>query len=183
MPNIFLIINVKNILRTELQETYEILDTSFYDTGIYGTSNNNWQYNSSYLTKTVETDGTGTLVENTTTGTTYRPYQVDLQSDSNPFDFDVPFAMEFDVVSLTNNILIIMISNDNQDGSVSFSYAGFTAGSTCKIEYSNGVFKFYKDGVPSATDRSFTLTGKVRLGFSLKNDCSIKYKNFKVYPI
>jgi len=164
-----------------LQETYEVYDVNFYDTGINGTANTNWAYNTNYLTKQVLSDGT--LITNSATATTERPYQVDLLQDADYYDFDVPFALEFDLVSLSGTVIIIMVSNNGENGSVSMSYCNFTANKTCRIEYNDRVMKFYTDNTSSKSDRSFTLTGKVRLGFGVRGESSIKYKNFKVYPI
>ena len=164
------------VLRRFVSETYEVLDTLFYDTGVTG-GNTKWAYSNNF---TINRTSDGTEISSTTNNDIYL---VNKDMDSDLYDYDTSFAVEFDLIEIIGNGMVHIKSANSQDASATMSYCGFNSGSTCKIIVTPSKCEFYADGVKSRADRDFTITGKCRVGFQLRSDSKIKYQNFKVYPI
>ena len=158
-----------------LQETYVIYDSTFYDSGL-----NDAQKNNDWTTTNLQinTDNTGTLVSNSTSSNVfYRIYR-----NSALVSFDTPYIVEFEVVSLTGTILLI------NDGSTTIRRTlsgelGVQNGDTVRIEYDGTTCKYYVNDIYKTGQDISATSSYSYLGFRIGSSASLKYKNYKVYPV
>lgn len=152
------------MFRIFLQETYEIIDGMFYDDGVSGTAT----YNPIRSTKTV--DSTGTLL--TATGA-----NAHLVFVNNLKRYTLPFILEFDLLSTSNNARIDLYDDSTE------TWIDITSTGHVVIEAKNGSVTATCDGTP-LTISSNTPSAPSRVSFYLGNiNDSLKFKNAVVYPI
>lgn len=152
---------------------YELEDTIiFYDSGVQGTKNTDWENYSNRLSITV--DSTGTLVSK---GSSNGFYYADNGSTFTDY------IAEFDVVSCSAALWYHSGQSSTSQNIINLA-TYFNDGGHCKIVSDNGVAKVYKDGTQVGTDITITATAPSKIGFRVNTgteERSIKYKNFKVY--
>ena len=152
---------------------YELEDTIlFYDTGVQGTKNTDWENYSNRLSITV--DSTGTLVSK---GSSNGFYYADNGSTFTDY------IAEFDVVSCSAALWYHSGQSSTSQNIINLA-TYFSSGGHCKIVSSDGVAKVYKDGTQVGNDITITATAPSKIGFRVNTgteERSIKYKNFKVY--
>lgn len=149
-----------------LSETYSILDAVFYDEGKTGSPSVTW-YNNGL---TLERQADGSLLTCSETWKRITPI-------SNDTYFTRPFAVEFDIVSITGQLIV--------------GYA--ISGGSNKYDYltSTGHLKylFNSDSITRQKDTANpvsleNVTGALRISLFLASTSDIvKIANFKVYPI
>lgn len=150
---------------TTITTPYQIIDGLFYDPGILGTKNNNWQS----LRLTSLTDDEGTSL--TATGD-YAHYLV----KSSSARFSVDFSIEFQTLTCTQSALNFLDSSTNVDRKEYLkpdTYYKFTITSTGYEVYENGTYT-------KKVDLTFA---SVRVSLYLPNASSsvLKYNSFVLY--
>lgn len=163
---------------TFVSGTYNVLDCVSYDAGIYGDSNTrDVYYYTNGLTRTVETDGSGTTFSVT-------------NGNSSALNFwgtsdGTPCIIEMDIVSMDSPLTLYGRDNITLESrSISINPA-FAVGNTLKIKYDGEYVQIYYGDTPS-TKISASVTGN--FGFYLLKSWSssswnLKIKNFKCYRI
>lgn len=150
-------------------ETYEVLDTLFYDKAVTGQKNSNW---SLIRLDTPVTDETGTLL---TANGNYAHYVV-VNTNQR---FSVPVAVEFDVLetSYSSSKPSLNIVDNGFDNK-----SNLDSNSHYKFEIDSTGFKCYKNGTYIST-----VTGNlsnVRISLYIPSTgATLKYTNFMIYPI
>lgn len=147
-------------------ETYTILDAIFYDHGITSDYNNSWENTSSRLT--VSRDTSGTLLSNS--------------SGSNGFyiccrNIIAPFCIEFNIISITGQSYVTF------DGTTSSKVrldSRLSGGEAVRLEFADNVTKIY---INDEYNAEFTTSSLKYTAFLLYNEASLKYSDWKVYPI
>ena len=156
-----------------VSQTYEILDTIFYDKGILNSSenNDNWVYFSKM-----------TRGENGTTFTNSN-WNASYPKVGNEFFFTVDsgLCMEFEItnrVASYSTATRIVVNDDNNTSDFPFTGTG-----KYKVIAQNGTAKCFKDDAPFGTDITYTGTS-LAMGFrNTANEASITFKDFKLYRI
>ena len=147
-------------------ETYELLDAIFYDVGTGSTPNTNW-YN--YGSLSVGSDDTGTTVSKSATG---NGYYVANQNNTSDYVFNAPFCCEFEIVSVSSARFQLAHNNQN---------IALANGDKIKFTIKDGKFTLTKNDVVSTPVNVSETTEQLR--FQMMGVSSVKYKDFKVYPI
>lgn len=158
--------------------TYNVLDCVSYDAGIYGDSNTrDVYYYTNGLTRTVETDGSGTTFSVT-------------NGNSSALNFwgtsdGTPCIIEMDIVSMDSSLTLYGRDNITLESTSISINPVFAVGNTLKIKYDGEYVQIYYGDTPS-TKRSASVTGNFGFYF-LKSWSSsswnLKIKNFKCYRI
>lgn len=161
---------------TLLQETYGIGDYLFWDNGV--DENTNWLNTG----VTVSRDSTGALLtNNSNTNYFYRANKPGTSSDQ--YDWEAPFVVEYDVVSITNagNVLSYIYDgvNENLIKTMASNTLGVTDGSHVRITYDGETCHMFVDDVEKY-NISLESTRKFQIGWRI-NNATLKYKNFKIY--
>lgn len=168
-----------------VSETYSIFDYIVYDGAVDTNHYDNWYNYGNRLTPS-NPDAEGRLIENngSSNGFWYAILYGDTPSDANSYKFDT-FTLECDIVSASAT------GTDTQgfifyDGSIqqfiSTDWLRVNNGGHIKITYDGTNFTIESDNLsPYTFAKAFT--NKLRLGFSINAGESLKYKNFKLYPI
>ena len=175
-----------------VSETYPVIDAISYDTGIYGSAVNQYYLNNTtYLSRTVETDGTGTTFDNSSTSSAY--YAFLLKSDTtSPTSLNEAciysngdYVIECDIVSFTGNCEIGVRGVNGNVISRRFNQLSNNTSFHLKIVIQDGVGKYYIDGSDTATYTSNATDLGASLGvrLAIPNSQNVKIKNFKIYPI
>lgn len=166
-----------------LQETYEVLDTLLYDKATTGHKSTNWHTQNGTLQ--ITTDDNGTSLENTGTGSA--SYVANLPSTS-PSGYDaeweVPFCIEFDIVDCTDlsKCYLQVSANNSSPYTPALNANGSVIGSHQKIECRASGYTIYIDyRTPVVLDRPINDLASIR--FAISQGETLKYKNFKIYPI
>ena len=165
-------------------EIYEVLDCQCIDVGTDTDYNNESRNFSNRLTVVRDSDGTELTGSNgyymfNKKGTPYG------DNASYYREWNAPLCIEFDLVSTNTNGNGLYV-NQSEDIVIDFNY--FRGSSTdtvhIKITYDGELFEFYVDGVKSSYTYSATLSDFI-IGFHTNYGAtsSLKYKNFKIYPI
>ena len=146
-------------------KTYEVVDALFYDTGVTGTKNNNWQS----LRLTSLTDDEGTSL---TATCDYAHYLV----KSSSARFSVNFSIEFQTLTCNQSALNFVDSSTNVDRKEYLkpdTHYKFRITSTGYEVYENGTYT-------KKVDLTFA---SVRVSFYLPNASSsvLKYNSFVLY--
>ena len=166
-------------------EIYEIVDAIFYDSGIQGTANNNW-YNDGL---TVDlTSETYTEISKTTSNTGY--YLCNIgdtpSSTSDITEFNSPFAIEFDILGYSDSGgLTGLYFNDGSTSGGHLFNGKFSNNETHHIKevVTSTKISMYVDDEPTPFEWVKSFNNPMRLGLRVASTCSIKFKNFKIYPI
>lgn len=166
------------MLRTELQETYEVKDGLFKDTST--TPNNKWW--STATTGFITHNANGITFNNTGTGySRMHPYTVETfpstwsEREQAVKFIDTPFIVEFDVKSISNTNAIILDTNStlyNNNVSPNDHVKLVCDGSTGKV-YINDV---------EVNSKSFTFTNSW-FAFRITSTVELTIDNFIIYPI
>lgn len=171
-----------------VSEIYEVLDCQFYDGGVTGNTNTDW-FNYQNRATINSADSEGTLIEITGNNDGYVLCNIKDSSKgslSDVIEFNMPFCVEFDVVSYT----------DTTVGLTGFWLADASNESTIALKdrITTGHIKIETDGVKVnawANDVQFLnnysfvnpMYNPVRCGFKVYHGTSLKYKDFKLYTI
>ena len=160
-------------------ETYGVIDAIVYDKA-YPTSDD---YNSDMWfgspNWTINTDENGTTIS-TGTNTGYRLYTASSSGTSPYKDFTEDFAVEFIFIEYTGTV-IMRVGNDTSKDKY-LSSLGLTSGDVVKLEVSSSNIKYYVNGEEIVAQRETYQSGASFFSFRI-NTGSLKYKDFKIYPI
>ena len=160
-------------------EPYTVIDAIVYDKA-YPTSDD---YNSDMWfgspNWTINTDENGTTIS-TGTNTGYRLYTASSSGTSPYKDFTEDFAVEFIFLEYTGTV-IMRVGNDTSKDKY-LSSLGLTSGDVVKLEVSSSNIKYYVNGEEIVAQRETYQSGASFFSFRI-NTGSLKYKDFKVYPI
>lgn len=165
-------------------ETFAVLDCIVYDQATDTSHYSKWRNLSSRLTVTNASDGT--LLENSSGSSGYygigEPSRISLENYM--FDWEYPCVIEFDTVTLSDNGEIYIQLSDEANHNIirTFSNLGITASSTAHIEINNSTIQISVNG-GTPTIITNTLTGKFLIALAINTGHSLKFKNFKIYPI
>ena len=157
-----------------LQETYELLDAVQYDSGTTGTVNSNWS-NTSALSSAIS-DSSGTTFTNNTANA-ISVYFNKQGSTSAEFDWSYPLCVEFECISKTNTVYWQFRSTGDANAP---NLSNYSTG-TYKMLITNGKMEFYVNGNKITTYNYDNTNYAIRL--VLAANSSIKFKDFKVYPV
>ena len=164
---------------TVVSQPYTVLDAIVYDKA-YPTSND---YNSDMWfgspNWTINTDENGTTIS-TGTNTGYRLYTASSSGTSPYKDFTEDFAVEFIFIEYTGTV-IMRVGNDTSKDKY-LSSLGVTSGDVVKLEVSSSNIKYYVNGEEIVAQRETYQSGASFFSFRI-NTGSLKYKDFKIYPI
>ena len=158
--------------------TCNVLDCVSYDAGIYGDSNTrDVYYYTNGLTRTVETDGSGTTFSVT-------------NGNGSALNFwgtsdGTPCIIEMDIVSMDSSLTLYGRDNITLESTSISINSVLAVGNTLKIKYDGEYVQIYYGDTPS-TKISASVTGN--FGFYLLKSWSssswnLKIKNFKCYRI
>ena len=165
-------------------EIYEITDAIFYDVGIGSSANNKWD--TLYVTRSVEDNGTKFLVTSTNASARASMNPVD---NASAYDFPpTPFAWEFDIVEYNaeGNLQALIIQNTPTLLNKVFSLKNSSyLGKTVKITYDSSKLKLYVDNTfISEQSVTYDSSNNLRIGFAFsQKDDYLIIKNVKLYPI
>lgn len=167
-----------------LIETFVLYDTFWYDNAILGdTKSNEWYLSTANLSLSVESDGTGTLLSSTATS---NAYSNSTSSWNRYLDASNDFCVEFDVVSKTGDFALRFL---NSTSSAIYRDIPLTnrvsSNNHVKVEYSATDKKMVIDidGNIETTPSTAIYGLMVTCGFRMINTATLKFKNFKVYPL
>ena len=154
-----------------VSETYEIIDATYYDDGVTSPKTKTW-YNQDNAFS-VSIDDTGTLLS--CSASSLKSFFADGTNWSSSSKFTAPLCVEVDIESVTgSDVVLAILSNVNPTISL-------TGRSTVKMIWDGSKVEKYIDGVLTGTTQNVTQT-PVAIGFRMTTG-SVKYKNFKIYPI
>jgi len=162
-----------------VSQPYPVLDCLFRDGGVTGDSNYTAFKNYSSFNPQLFDDGT--VITNSSSSNAY--YLANTGDSSDEYDFIPPYVCEFDIVSVTGNLGSQNITILQYQGSAinkTFSNLSITDGCHMKITV-NGTQVIYQKDDNTPITESYTST-KTRIGIIL-NNATLKYKDFKIYPI
>ena len=151
-------------------EPYTVCDALFYDVGISsdGTcKNTNWHNYNNVLS--VSCDNTGKTLSKSGTG---NGYYVANQNNTSDYVFTAPFCCEFEIVSVSSVRFQIVHNNQN---------ITLADGDKIKFTIKDGKYTLTKNDVTSDPVNVSETTEQLR--FQMMGVSSVKYKDFKVYPI
>ena len=174
---------LKNFYATSgslVSEQYAVLDCEFYDIGTTGTPNSEW-WKSSGITLT--SGDTGLTATNDSSNTHYlSPNKVGTSKSqlSDLVEWD-DFACEFTYHEHSGSIFLETRDSNNQINQRGFGVINPSEGDVIKIVYTGNTLKYYKNDVKQGNDYT-DCSGDVMIRFSITNG-SIRFSNFKVYPI
>ena len=162
-----------------LQETYEVLDCLYYDSGVTGTNNTDW-FNRNNLSVSVLNDGTS-LTGGASSGN-YMPNIKDTphQSIADVTEWEAPFVFEYDLVSFDNSSY-----HSTGVGTIGRSYAqlGLTGSHHIKMVYDGSTVKYYLDNSSSAIYTGNLSTTPTYCTINVGSGYTQKIKDVKIYPI
>ena len=97
-------------------------------------------------------------------------------------DYNTPFCIEFKCISTTGARLFCNSSTggSNLDRNIT---SHITGNNDVKLIVRESDYDLIVDGVYKATNVSHTLVNPVSVKIVVNSNCSLKYKDFKVYPI
>ena len=153
-------------------ETYNLIDSIFYDDGVTDPKTATWNNPSNYVS--VSIDGDGTTLSNTS-GT--RHYWA-----KNYSQFEEDFAVELDILSYddnTNGGIRITGTSSN------FIFKTYNVPQSChlKLIFQGGNIKYQIDDGTLTTYATGVTDTSAYVGFRFVGSWSVKYKDFVVYPI
>ena len=163
-----------------VSETYEVLDCIFYDTGIDGTRNTDWWNVQGVMQISPQSDGT--LLSNPTTNNGILYANIGSKGTyTDAYDFEPPFILETDIVSISGTGYIYVYDGVNANGLLPWAGLGLTGNNHLKAIISSNKIEWYVDNVLKYT--SSGTFNKCGVAFRCNQNSSIKYKEFKIYPI
>ena len=153
-------------------ETYSIIDAVFYDKAV-GSSSTLSRWNG-YTNFEIVGDDEGTLVTNNTAGNRYLyPKQSSAWVENN-------YVIEFTYVS-HNGGVIIRCNNGTSNADTYLGSLSLTNGDIVKVKILDNKIEYYKNDVKLSLDKTYTV-GTSYVAFILNNS-SVKFRDFKIYPI
>ena len=168
-----------------VSETVELMDCGFYDDGIT-TSGGKLYYTSPTSEVSRETDATGTLITNLTSSLkTIRANKPNTTADEK--DWEEPIHIEFDVVSWSGELSIQLWKSNTTGDYIGINLANYLSdlsSANVQLEYDGNRINL-KINNTFVFGHSFTFVSSDLFGIRLLlgANSSIKYKDFKVYPI
>lgn len=175
-----MILYVINIFRNFLQETYEILDTLFYDIGTTGTINPKW-YQSFTNGETVSFVSSSTGLK--FTNTTSTGYVVAPNISGNPSPtiaemvlFEDGTVCEFEMVDKTATTIL---QTRDINGALNQIDLTDIVNPNITLTYKDGYVKVKANNTEIFSNAQ---TGKVMIRIQTINGY-FEFKNFKVYPV
>ena len=159
-------------------EIYSLIDALFYDEAVSGKKNSNW-YISNTDNLSVSTDSNGTLLTSSTT-VQYRCNST--TSTLNNF-LSGKWCVEFDVISYTGRPMVRLLQTNSNTWDWQFSNKGIIDGSHIKLVFEDNTITATVDDDEKAPMSTSAFTGDLAIGFRLVDAGTLKFKNFKVYPI
>lgn len=158
-------------------ETFVITDALFYCQGTIGNVNQYWNAESGLTSKP---DSEGNLLENS--ATSGKAYIADIPVSASVLDFNTPLCIEFKCISTTGARIFLNSSSggSNIDRSIG-SY--ITENNKVKMIIRANTYDLIVDDVTKLSNQSHTLVNPVGIRFVVNSNCSLKYKDFRVYPI
>ena len=172
------------MFRIFLQETYEVLDAIFYDKALNGTGNynDNWRKVPNITELSITRNSDGTLLDYVSTSS--QRYIQLFPRNTPSIDIDVPYIVEFDIVELNGYVLFQAIGKDSTNTTRYYGRQIVTG--HIKVELQHDSVKMWADNVNIYNNASYDLPTTANLAFVFdknQGNASLKYKNFKVYPI
>lgn len=149
------------------------------DKGVEDNLNPNaFSYNTDALT--ITTDEEGTLVENINSGDA-RVYSAK-KPNASYVDWEYPFTVEFDIVEGDDNVRIQVFKINSSGNYVSRTLSDLGNPSHVKLEYDGEIIRYYVNGKTTPKySKSISLENPLQIRFSLPDNTSFKYKNYKIY--
>lgn len=169
-------LNIKCINGTLQSETYGIMDYEWYDTGVTGTTSLYFLQNSD-VTRSIGDDGT-TISNSHATSSRYAcAVLTSVSTLADTKQFTGNNMIEVDIISYTGGAL--QISGDS-NASISLATYG-SAPFTMQIKVVDGVAYYYTG---SEWTTLATVGGDAyAIRFAISAGTTIKYKNWKIYPV
>ena len=164
--------------RVILSETFVTLDTLFYEDGTTGTPNPNWVKNGGNFDVTPSTDGI--LISNNFTWAVY--YRANLGDTSTTRDYTLPVCVEFDFLESSDNSKWYLQFDDGSDMSIRGDIIQVT--NDCHVTIrATSTDTFIK--VDNGTERAlgYAVASPTGVALRLQGGASLKFKDFKIYPI
>lgn len=165
--------NVQAISGSIQSEPYEVLDCIFYDEAINET-NTGW-YNQGFE---VSSNSEGTLLDRQSSSWGTRYANATSSSDT---PFDIGTCIEFDIVAVTGGMRLQII------GGVGSNYDYFLPSDTTHhvkiVVDSDYITRTVDNGTPTQNPTSTYVSDKFKVVFAINGVGSVRYKNFKIYPI
>lgn len=153
--------------------TYATIDAKFYDKAV-GSSSTLSRWNG-YTNFEIVGDNEGTLVTNNTTGNKYLyPKQSSAWVENNS-------VIEFTYVS-HNGGVIIRCNNGTSNADTYLGSLSLTNGDIVKVKILDNKIEYYKNDVKLSLDKTYTV-GTSYVAFILYTSISVKFRDFKIYPI
>ena len=162
-----------------VSETYSIIDALFYCQGTTGNVNSNWVAESG-LTSNPDTEGN--LLENSTSSGKYYASNLPNSSTSELKDFTAPLCIEFNCISNTGARIYLNSSTggSNIDRNIT-SY--ITGNNKVKMIVRENNYDLIIDGEVKLSNVSHSLVAPFGIRFVVNSNCSLKYKDFRIYPV
>jgi len=169
---------------------YPVEDVFVFDSGIYGSANetDRMQYQTRLTIETLS-DGTGTLLTQTgnSNGTlAFNKHGSTISAWTDTIDYTVPFAIEVDIVSFSDNACGVFVGDSTFTQTFSAGAVGFTANSHLKMVFNGTTVKGYinNETTPSYS-YNLALSSAVRCGLYVGTGSgkTLKYKNVKIYSV
>ena len=160
-------------------ETFAITDALFYCQGTTGNVNSNWVAETGL---TSNPDAEGNLLSNSTTGGKYYASNLPNSSTSELKDFTAPLCIEFNCISTTGARIYLNSSTggSNIDRNIT-SY--ITGNNEVKMIVRENDYDLIIDGDVKLSNVSHSLVALFGIRFVVNSNCSLKYKDFRIYPI
>lgn len=155
-------------------ETYELIDSLFYQNGTTEPPTNTWVLNNF----TAEYGSTGTTITSTTFATCFANKP---RTGVNVYDWDSPVCIEFDVVSVTSTDADIQLYDNTNNVTRSFNVLGITGNNHVKIVVESDKIRYFVDDVEKTAQQYNLTMGTFRVG--LRATGTVTFKNFMIYPI
>ena len=160
-------------------EIYEVIDALFFDDGVTSPKIANWYKSTNNYSETI--DDTGTEWTNTSA----TQFVANSTSSANYFlDYQGKWAIEMDVISY-NDVTIRIRESATSQTLFAFDSRGVTSNSHLKIVYNgDNTLTYTIDNNAPVTINTIEFSSNIAIGIRLNSaDSSLKFKNFKVYPI
>lgn len=167
------------MLRTELQETYEVCDGIAYNKET--STSDFWTYwsSTSNSANTVSVDNTGTTISTNSTMYTATYMQIWLKDLAGYKD--IPLCIELDVIESSNFNLTFHCKQS--DGTTDWNQTPLTTGHW-KINVTNNKLEVYKDNILKwSKSLNNTQTSTFLQSSRSSGNGMIKFKNYVVYPV
>lgn len=166
-----------------LQEIYEVLDCLFYDKGVTGTETVWFKENR----PSVDILSDGTVLSNTVNQNKYLWAVSPLITPSGRADcinFTPSFNVEFIVIETTGNCYLNIGDGVSSDRNRTMGQFGITGNNHIKVEVRSDSIRYYKDGTELSNLAINNITQLIsRVGLFVQQNASVKFKDFKIYPI